>query len=71
MTMLMQTRDPLERVPSSVERRDIIGEGTAEAHPAMIKRFRAGAMTVLAAGAALAAIIALKVALFFWVFHYY
>jgi hypothetical protein len=37
----------------------------------MIKRFRLGALTVLAAGAALAAVIALKAALFFWVYHYY
>jgi hypothetical protein len=37
----------------------------------MIKRFFISALTVLAAGAALAAIIALKAAIYFWVFHYY
>ncbi len=71
MTMLMQTRDPFERAPSSVGRRDTIREGAAEAHLAMIKRLCVGALTVLAAGGALATIIALKAALFFWVFHYY
>ena len=71
MTMLMYTRDPFERAPSSMERRDAIREGAAEAHLAMIKRFCISALTVLAAGGAIAAIIALKVAIFFWVFHYY
>jgi hypothetical protein len=37
----------------------------------MIKRFCVGGLTVLAAGGAFAAIIALKAAIFFWVFHYY
>jgi hypothetical protein len=36
----------------------------------MIRRFCIGALTVLAAGGALATIIALKAALFFWAFHY-
>jgi hypothetical protein len=42
-----------------------------QADLAMVKRVCVGALTVLAAGAALAAIIALKAALFFWVFHYF
>ena len=71
MTMLMYTRDPFERAPSSMERRDAIREGAAEAHLAMIKRSSISALTVLAAGGAIAAIIALKAAIFFWVFHYY
>ena len=71
MTMLMYTRDPFERAPSSMERRDAIREGAAEAHLAMIKRFCISALTVLAAGGAIAAIIALKAAIFFWVFHYH
>jgi hypothetical protein len=71
MTMLMYTRDPFERAPSSMKRRDAIREGAAEAHLAMIKRFCISALTVLAAGGAIAAIIALKAAIFFWVFHYY
>jgi hypothetical protein len=70
MTMPMQTRDPFERVRSSMERRDTIRQGASKAHLATIKRFCIGALTVLAAGVALAAVIALKAALFFWVFHY-
>jgi len=50
--------------------------GTAEtdaanAHLAMIKRFCISTLIVLAVGGTLAAIIALKAALFVWVFHYY
>jgi hypothetical protein len=71
MTMPIQTSGPFEVAPSSVERRDTVREGAAEAHLAMIKRFCVGVLTVLAAGGALATIIALKAALFFWVFHYY
>jgi hypothetical protein len=71
MTMLMYTRHPFERAPSSMETRDTIREGAAEAHLAMIKRFCISALTVLAAGGAIAAIIALKAAIYFWVFHYY
>ncbi len=71
MTMLMHTRDPLERAPASAERRDPIWEGAAEAYLAIVKRFCVGALTVLVAGGALATIIALKVVLFFRVFHYY
>jgi hypothetical protein len=36
----------------------------------MIKRLGIGALAVLAAGGALAAVIALKAAPFVWVFHY-
>ena len=54
-----------------MERRDTIREVAAEAHLAMIKRFCISALTVLAAGGAIAAIIALKAAIYFWVFHYY
>ena len=71
MTMLMHTRDPFQRAPSSMGRRDTVREGAAEAHLAMIKRFCISALTVLAAGGAIAAIIALKAAIYFWVFHYY
>jgi hypothetical protein len=69
MTMLMHTRDPFQRAPSSIRRRDSVREGAAEAHLAMIKRFCISALTVLAAAGAIAAIIALKTAFFFWVFH--
>jgi hypothetical protein len=71
MTMLMHTRDPFEWTPSSMGRRDKVRKGAAEAHLAMIKRFCISALTVLAAGGAIAAIIALKAAMFSWVFHYY
>ena len=47
------------------------GRAAAQAHLAMIKRFWISALTVLAAGATLAAIIALKAALIVWVYHYY
>jgi hypothetical protein len=71
MTMLMHNRDPFGRAPALREPRDPIRKRAAAAHRALIKRFCLGALTVLAAGAALAAVIALKVALFFWVYHYY
>ena len=71
MTMLMHTSDPFQQTPSSIERRGTIGEGAAEAHLAIVKRFCVSALTVLAAGCAIAAIVALKAAIFFWVFHYY
>jgi hypothetical protein len=70
MTMLMHTRDPFERAPSLMERRDTIREGAAEAHLAMIKRFCMCALTVLAAGGAIAAIIALKAAIYYWRFFF-
>jgi hypothetical protein len=54
-----------------MEKRDTIREGAAQAHLAMIKRFCISALTVLAAGGAIAAIIALQAAIYFWVFHYY
>jgi hypothetical protein len=70
MTMLMHTRDPFERARSSTARRDTLRQGAPKGHMATIKRLCIGALTVLGAGAALAAVIALKVALFFWIFHY-
>ena len=70
MTMLMHTSDPLGRTAS--KRRDAVStQANAQAHLAVIKRLGVGTLAVLAAGAALAAIIALKAALFVWVFHYY
>ena len=71
MLMLMHARHPFGRAPSSMERRNTIREGAAQAHLAMIKRFCISALTVLAAGGAIAAIIALQAAIYFWVFHYY
>ena len=71
MTMLMHTRGPFERARYSSARRDTVGAGAAKAHLAMIKRFCMCALTVLAAGSAIAVVIALKAAAFIWVFHYF
>jgi hypothetical protein len=59
---------PARRSPGG---QDTAGRVAANAHLAMIKRFWISALTVLAAGGTLAAIIALKAALFVRVFHYY
>ena len=71
MTMLTHIRGPLERAPYSSPRRDAVAARPLTAHLAMIKRFCMCALTVLAAGSAIAAVIALKAAAFIWVFHYY
>lgn len=63
MTMLTHTRGPFERAPYSSARRDTVGAGAAKAHLATIKRFLVGVATILAAGAAVAAIMALKIAI--------
>jgi hypothetical protein len=64
MTMLTNTRGPFERAPYSSGGRDTVGAGAAKAHLAMIKRFCIGAFTILAAGGAVAAIMALKIAIY-------
>jgi hypothetical protein len=65
MTMLTHTRGPFERAPYSAGNRDTITAGAAAAaHLAMIKRFCLGAVTILAAGGAVAAIMALKIAIY-------
>jgi hypothetical protein len=69
MTMLMHTRDPIERVPSPITRRNNDIAGAAAARRAMIKRFCISALTVLAAVGALTAVIALKAAIYYWRFH--
>jgi hypothetical protein len=69
MTMLMHTRGPFERAASSSTRQNTIRYGAAAAHLAMIKRFCVGALTVLAAGGALAAVIALKAVIYYWRLH--
>jgi hypothetical protein len=74
MTMLMHARGPFERAPASSEGRDTVGAGPEQAHEnthlAMIKRFCLCALVALLAGGALAGIMAIKVAAFFWRFHY-
>jgi hypothetical protein len=44
--------------------------GAARANPAVIKRFCLCVLTVLLAGGALTAVIALKTAIYFWRFHF-
>jgi hypothetical protein len=69
MTMLMHTRGPFERVPSSITTRNNVSASAAAARRAMIKRFCISALTVLAAVGALTAVIALKAAIYYWRFH--
>jgi len=64
MTMLTHTRGPFERAPYSTARPSSAGSGAAKAHLAAIKRFLAGFLTILAAGTAVAAIMALKIAIY-------
>jgi hypothetical protein len=71
MTMLTHTRGPLEQALYSSQRRENAAARPAAAHLAMIKRFGMCVLTVLAAGSAIAAVIALKAVLFLWVFQYY
>ena len=71
MTVLMHVNGPFEPARHPSPPRDDVAAGPAAAYPAMIKRFCRAALAVLAAGAALAAVIVLKAALFFWVYHYY
>jgi hypothetical protein len=70
MTMLTHTRGRFERTAHSSGRQGAIGTAAAKAHPATIKRFCICALTLLAAGGALAAIIALKAAIYVPRFNY-
>ena len=71
MTMLMHTRGPLERSSYSSPGRHTSGADAVRALLSIIKRFCMSALVVLAAGTAIAVIIALKASMFLWVFHYY
>ena len=71
MTMLTHTRVPFERTPYSSGRRDAARAEVAQARFATIKRFCACALTVVLAAGALAAIIALKAAVYFLRFGYH
>jgi hypothetical protein len=64
MTMLTHSRGRFERVLYSSGRRDNVRAGAAQAHLATIKRFCVCALTVLVAGGAVAAVIALKTAVY-------
>jgi hypothetical protein len=71
MTMLTHTGGSFKPARRSPGGQDPAGRVAANAHLAMIWRFYISGLTVLATGGTLAAIIALKAALFVWVFHYY
>jgi hypothetical protein len=69
MTMLMHSRDPFGPAPASTERRDTSREAAAGPQLATIKWLCRRALVVLAAVGALAGIIALKAAIYYWRFH--
>jgi hypothetical protein len=71
MTMLTHTGGSFKPVRHSLDGPGSAGTVAARAHLAMIKRFCIGTLTVLAVGGTLAAIVALKAALFVGVYHYY
>jgi hypothetical protein len=64
MTMLIHTRGP----SYSSRRRDTIDRAAAGARRAAIKQFCLGALAVLVGGGAIAGIIAVKTAAYFWRF---
>ena len=64
MTMLTHTRDFLKSPTYSAASRDPAGAGVATTYLAMSKRLFIQVLMVLAAGGAVAAIIALKVAIY-------
>jgi hypothetical protein len=65
MTMLIHTRGP----SYSSGRRDTIERAAAGARMVAIKQFCWCALAVLVSGGAIAGIIALKTAAYFWRFH--
>jgi hypothetical protein len=71
MTMLTHTRGPFERAPYSAGSRDTDRAGAATTYLATIKRFLMSILLLLAAVGALAAIMALKIAIYLPVlFHH-
>jgi hypothetical protein len=64
MIMLTHTRGSFERAPYSTRSRDPAGAGLAATYLAMIRRLFICVLTVLAPGGAVAAIMALKVAIY-------
>lgn len=64
MAMLTHARGAFERTPYASGGRDPAMAGRAAAHLAMIRRFCVAVVTILAAWAALAAIMALKIAVY-------
>jgi hypothetical protein len=64
MTMLTHHGVPFEQASHSPGQRKPVGAGAAASHLAMVKRFCMVALTLLAAGATLTAIMALKIAIY-------
>jgi hypothetical protein len=70
MTLLTHSRKALDRAGYFRVRRNGTGTAAGQAHLAMIKRFGSCVVTVLAAGAVVAAIIALKTLIYLGRFDY-
>ena len=64
MTMSTHTGGPLERAPYPTGNQDLARAGAAAAYLAMIKRFSMCVLMMLAAGISIAAIMALKIAIY-------
>ena len=64
MTMWTHTGGPLKRAPYTAGSQDSARVGAAAAYLAMIKRFSMCVLMMLGAGVAIAAIMALKVAIY-------
>jgi hypothetical protein len=64
MAMLTHTPGPFERAACPSAPQYSAGTGAAKAHLTTIKRFLTGVFTILAAGTAVAAIMALKIAIY-------
>jgi hypothetical protein len=69
MTILTQPGGSL--IPAHRSPQGATGTDAANARLPTIRRVGISVLTVLTAGTAIAAIVALKAALFVWVFHYY
>lgn len=69
MTMLTHTGSPFKAAPHTLGKRDTVDAG-ANAHLATIKRFCICTLAALLAGSAVAGIIALRTAVYFWRLHY-
>ena len=70
MTMLTHTRSPFEPARYPLESRSDVHASSAAAHLATIKRFCLAALTILVAGSAVAAIMALKIAVYLLRFYH-
>jgi hypothetical protein len=71
MTMLTHTHGPFERSSHSQQKRDAVRADAADARLAAIKRICLCACAALLAGSAMAAIIALRTAIYLERFNYH